>query len=158
MNRATSKKTFNRLSLGRARITALLAGLLAIIGVVAIAQPASATTSAANGSMPDAGIVIYWDTQRLDTHTKNTDKFELKTITEWAGGEFVVAMRNLSGGSYARVEFESLNTYNLIKNDNGNSWNPPTTFYLNTELDGYCGEDGCGTINFTGELSYNVAA
>jgi len=138
------------------RNSLLAAAALALLAVLGIAGPAMANSANTSGSQADANTVSYWETARTDTHDANADSFDLKTISDLAGGTFTVAMRKASGATYARVTFSSLNSYHTIKNDNGNSYNPPGTFYLNTEVTGYCGEDGCGTITWTAAVQWNI--
>ncbi len=132
------------------------AGLAVIAGAVAVAQPASANSASTSGTQDGANSIRYWNTARTDTHDANYDQFKLNTASTLAGGYFTIAFRNSAGTSYARAtNITSLNKWYVVKNDSGRVYNPPRTFYTNTQITGSCGS-GCGTISWTGSISWNV--
>lgn len=133
-----------------------IAVLAVAAGALAIAQPANATTSNTTGSQ-GTNYVVYWETARNDTYDANYDQFKLTSATTLGGGYFTMAFRTSGGTSYARTgSISQLNKWYVVKADNGKSYLPPRTFYTNTEITGACGGSGCGTINWSGSISYNV--
>lgn len=138
----------------RSMSSALVASLLAAALVFTPALPASADQVSASGRGAH-GEVRWWPTARTNMYTKNLVQARLtwvqaSTLTLW------VALRNSAGTTYARGN-TSLNSWATIQNDNGNTWNPPGTFYLNTQLEGSCSGGGCADIQFSFDFLWNVS-
>lgn len=130
--------------------TAALVGA-AVLGIsFGLIGPAEATQVGISGDQT-VPSTVNWDTPRTDTYAQNTDTFQL--TSGGAGAGLTLRMRNSAGTISSGTSYGS---WVLLKNLNGNPWNPPGTFYLTSYLGGACGGNGCGVVHWTGNFSYNV--
>lgn len=134
----------------------VIAAFVAMVALVAFAQPANANSVATNGTQDGANSVHYYNTARTDTYAQNVDSFRLDSINNIGGGFFTIALRTTGGTTYARANTGQTHKFVTIVNDNGSGFNPPRTFYTNSEVTGMCGGNGCGAITWTGTISWNV--
>jgi len=121
---------------------------------IAIASPASANSGNVSG---DQGVpsTVYWDTPRTNGYAQNSDFFTLTGGSPGWGDGMTAALRNASGGECAAGK--SYGSAVVLRNTNGNYWNPAGTFYLTTKIPAsQCGGSGCGVQHWTGILQWNI--
>lgn len=135
--------------------TVVVAAAFAIALAVTPALPASANQISTGGTAAH-GEVKYWPTARTNTYQYNTVRARLTYVTPGASLSLWVALRNSAGTTYARGN--TAGAWATIVNDNGNYWNPPGTFYLNTQLVGSCVGAGCAWLAFEFDFAWNVPA
>ena len=138
------------------RTRVLIAGLLAFGAVIAIAQPASASTGSFSGSSYTGGV-LYQNTARTNTYQRSQVLFN---DSDNAGGvEFAMAIRPgvATSGTFARATGPE-GTWTALKDDaTGLPYVSPGTFYTSTEIvASACGGSGCGLISWTLSIQWSI--
>jgi hypothetical protein len=116
-------------------------------------QPKVTDTVPISGAQA-VGRVTYWETPRTNTFAQSYVAVQ-QTANPAAGCLDVALRRAISNtGTFARGR--SCNPWATVYNDNGNPYQPSGTFYLSIAITGACGGDGCGVVNWSGNLQFNV--
>lgn len=127
-------------------------GAMAIGGIIlGTGQLANASSTGIDGTHTNTDTIQY-DTPRTNTYNQNAVWFT--TTGNTAGGGLAIGLRWADDRQFARGEAGQGATA-TVRQDNGSPWVPRGTFYLNVASKGACGGNGCGSISWSANFSWN---